>query len=176
MCGSVWQCVVACGIVLQQIAVWCSAIPIESLLKRLTSLGCKVQCSCVLKCVAVCCSVLQCVAVCCSVLQCVAVCDSVWRCVAVCGSVWQCVASCGSVWQQIVVWCSAMPVEGLQKRLTSLGCKVQLHCVARYCSVLQRIAMWFLLGIFKRGWRPSAVRCSCIVLQCVAVCAVCCSV
>jgi len=130
----------------------------------------------VLQCVAVCCNVLQCVAVCCSVLQgvtmsflrhytqrrklwCVAVCCST----SVCCSVLQCVAVWGNVLQCVAVCCNA------------------LQCVAVCCSVLQCGAMCGSVlspTLPSAAWSP--VCCSALqrlsVLQCVAVCAVCCSV
>jgi len=80
------------------------------------------------------------------------------HCIAIYCSVLQCVAVC----------CSVVSAMDLQKRLTSLGCKVQLHCVAVcccVCSVLQRVTSYCSVC--------SVLQCAamcCSMPQCVAVC------
>ena len=83
----VWYDIKQNNIVLQCVAVCCSAAVCCSVLQRVgTILNKTIVCCSVLQCVAVF-SVLQCVEVCCSVLQRVAACCSVLRCVAACCSV-----------------------------------------------------------------------------------------
>ena len=138
---------------------------------------CVAVCCSVVQCAAVCCSVLQRVVACCSVVQYVAVSCSVLQCVAVCCSVLQCVAAYlsseetelkDSMLQYVAVCCSrrvSFSRGDSAQRLKSLS---WLQCGAVCCSVLQYVAVCFIVSQSTQEPLVAAVCCS--VLQRVGVC------
>jgi len=123
VCCSVMQWVAEYHCVLQRVAMRCIVLCIATLFPGVSS---------VLQCNAVFCNVLLRVTVCYNVLyrvvhrDCVAVCCSVLQYVAVCCSVAPCIESTYAL--RYVAMCFSV-----------------LQCVAAYCSMLQRVAVWYLV-------------------------------
>jgi len=175
---------------LQCVAVCCSVLQCVAVVSVLCS---------VLPCAAVCCSdyrVWLCVAVHSRVLPCVAVYGSVLRYVAVCCIVIHCVAVCCSVMQFIALCCRVLCTATLitccsvlqyvaerppfrhawQACLQSVTVRCSaLQCVAMCCSVLQRDLHLSMHGKQCCLCKTPSLFCCRFLLQCVTVCAVCCS-